>query len=128
MPLPVQAFSWHKVPKQLISVAVYLVFDDNTLCQGIWDLSKDVSKLLERVSAEEVVKADSNLSICINFTVFSFVMAYNNKKVCAIFRWYNTSVSKASTFDSQNSIYLKILGFIRYDFKCFGDKDSFSIP
>ena len=37
-------------------------------------------------------------------------------------------VSQTSTFDSQNSIYLKIFGIIRYDFRCFGHKDSFSIP
>ena len=37
-------------------------------------------------------------------------------------------VSQTSTFASSNSIFLKIFGFIRYDFRCFGDKDSFSIP
>ena len=31
------------------------------------------------------------LSICVNFTVFSFVMAYNNKKIGAIFRCRITS-------------------------------------
>ena len=45
--------------------------------QGIWDLSKVyLTVLLDRVSAGEVLEADSNLSIGINFTVFSFVMAY----------------------------------------------------
>ena len=38
-------------------------------------------ELLERVSAGEVVEADSNISTCINFTVFSFIMVYNNKDV-----------------------------------------------
>ena len=42
-------------------------------------------QLLERVSAGEVLEADSNLSTCINFTVFSFVMAYNNKNVGGLF-------------------------------------------
>ena len=37
--------------------------------------------LLELVFSEEDVEADSELSICINYTVFLFVMAYNNKKV-----------------------------------------------
>ena len=46
-------------------------------------LGRDQPELLE--SDQEVLKADSNLSICINFTVFSFVMAYNNKKVGALF-------------------------------------------
>ena len=33
----------------------------------------------------EAWEAAGILSICANFTVFSFVMAYNNKKVGAIF-------------------------------------------
>ena len=37
-------------------------------------------------------------------------------------------VSQTSNFDSPTFLYLKIFGFIRYDFMCFGDKDSFSIP
>ena len=46
--------------------------------RGIWDLSKVYQpELLEHVSAGEVLEADSNLSSCINFTVFSFVTAYN---------------------------------------------------
>ena len=59
--------------------------------QGIWDLSMVyLPELLEHVSAGEVVKVDSNLSICIYLTVFAFVTAYNNKKVCAIFGFYIT--------------------------------------
>ena len=42
-------------------------------------------ELLERVSVEEVLDANGNLSICINFTVFSFIMAYNNKNVGSLF-------------------------------------------
>ena len=34
----------------------------------------------------------------------------------------------AALIDSPNSLYLKIFRFIRYDFRCFGDKDSHSIP
>ena len=37
-------------------------------------------------------------------------------------------VSPTSTFHSPNSLYLKTFGFSRHDFRCFGDKDSFSIP
>ena len=86
--------------------------------QGIWDLSKVyLPELLERVS--EVLKADSNLSSCINFPVFSFVMAYNNKNVGDVFVCNVTFVSQTSIFDSPNSLYLKIFGFIRYDFRCF---------
>ena len=35
--------------------------------------------------AGEVAKADSDLSICINSTVFSFVMTYNNRNVGGLF-------------------------------------------
>ena len=42
-------------------------------------------ELLERVSAGKILEAASNLSICFNFKVFSFVMTYNNKKDGAIF-------------------------------------------
>ena len=42
-------------------------------------------ELLAHVSAEEVLEANSNLSICINFTVILFVMAYNNKNVGGLF-------------------------------------------
>ena len=79
---------------------------------------------MERISAGEVLEADSNLSVCINnFTVFSFVMAHNNKKkkvpylaVISLF------VSKPSTFNSPNSKQLKIFGFNGINFICFGDK------
>ena len=37
-------------------------------------------------------------------------------------------VFQTSTFDSPNSLYLKIFRFIRYDVKRFRDKDTFSIP
>ena len=68
---------------------------------------------------------DSNLSICINFTVFSFAMTYNIiKKFVSYFDEILHRVSKTCTFDSPNSIYLKIFGFIRYDFSCFGDEDK----
>ena len=42
-------------------------------------------ELLERVSAGEVLEADSNLSTCIKFSVFPVVMAYNNKIVGGLF-------------------------------------------
>ena len=86
-----------------------------------------IPEFLECVSVGEVLQADSNLSTCINFTVFSYVMAYNNKNVGGLFGCYLLFVSQTSTFDSPNSLYLKIFGFIRYD---FGDKDKdlFSIP
>ena len=54
--------------------------------QGMFDLSKVyLPELLEHVSAGEVLEADSNLSTCINFTVFSFIMAYNNKNAGGLF-------------------------------------------
>ena len=40
---------------------------------------------LRLISEGEVMEANSNLSSCINFTVFSFVMAYNNKNVGGLF-------------------------------------------
>ena len=71
--------------------------------------------------------ADSNLSSCINFTVFSLVMVYLNKNVGGLLVANNRNVgglknvgdlmflfvSQTSTFDSPNSLYFKILGFIR---------------
>ena len=85
--------------------------------------------LLERVSVCEILEADSNLSTCINFTVFSFVMAYNNKNVVGLFGCnFTFCAPNRHLWFSKNSLYLKIFGFIRYDFRCFGDKDSFIIP
>ena len=55
-------------------------------------------------------------------------MVYNNKKLVAYFDVILLFVFQTSNFDSPNSLYLKIFGFIQYDFRCFGDKDSFSIP
>ena len=53
---------------------------------GICDLCKVyLPELLERVSTGEVLEANSNLPICINFTVFSFVMAHNNKNDGGLF-------------------------------------------
>ena len=40
------------------------------------------------VFLRETREAAGILSICVNFTDFSFVMAYNNKKVGAIFGCY----------------------------------------
>ena len=42
-------------------------------------------ELVERVSAGKILWAASNLSIMVNFKVFSFVMAYTIIKVCDIF-------------------------------------------
>ena len=55
------------------------------------------------------MEAASNLSICINFLVLSFVMTYNNKKFVAIFGCNVTFVSQTSAFHSINSPYLKKL-------------------
>ena len=69
--------------------------------QGIWDLSKVyLPELLERVSAGKAQEAAGTLSICVNFTVL-FVMAYNNKKVGAIFLCH-------ITFCGQNQLILQI--------------------
>ena len=102
--------------------------------QGIWDLIRvSLSKvylpeLLERVSAGEVLEVDSNLSICINFTVFSFVMAYNNKNVGCPFGCNFTLCVPNQHLSFSKFLYLKVFGFNRYECWCFGDKDSFSIP
>ena len=89
--------------------------------QGIWDVSKEyLPELLERVSAGKAQEVAGILSICVNFTVFSFVMVYNNKKVCAIFGCHITFVSKPRTFNSSNFRYSEIFGFNRIDFMCFG--------
>ena len=37
-------------------------------------------------------------------------------------------LSQTSTSDSPNSLYLKIFGFIRFDFMCFGDKEICCLP
>ena len=47
-----------------------------------------VLELLEHVSVGKVQEAPGILSICVNFTIFSFVMAYNNKKVGTLFGWH----------------------------------------
>ena len=57
-------------------------------------------KLLELVSAGEVLEAISYLSICINFTVFSCVMACNNKMLVAYLGVVLLFVCQTSTFDS----------------------------
>ena len=57
--------------------------------------------MLERVSAGKLLWAADILSIC----VFSFVMAYNNKKVDAIVDVILLFVSKTSTFDSNDNFY-----------------------
>ena len=50
------------------------------LKQGIY-----LPELLERVSAGEVLEADSDLLSSVYFALFSFVISYNNKKVGALF-------------------------------------------
>ena len=86
-------------------------------------------ELLERVSAGEVLEANSDLWTGINFTVFSFVMTYNNKNVGSVFGCnFTFYVPNHHLWFSKFPIFKKIFGFIQYDFKCFGDKDSLSIP
>ena len=55
------------------------------------------------------------LSICVNFTVLSFAVAYNNKKVDAIYGSHITFCVQKSTFNSLISQYLEIFGFIQID-------------
>ena len=94
------------------------------LPQGIWDLSKvNLPELLERVYAGKVQEADSNLSICINFTGFLFVVGYNIKNVGGL-DVLLLFMTLTSTFDTPNSRYLKIYGFIWYNFGCFGEKEQ----
>ena len=88
--------------------------------QGIYNNRYTLSELLERVSVGKTFEADSNLPICVNFKVFSFVMTYTNKKDGAIFGCHIT-FCVPSTFNSENSQYLKIFRFNLIDFMCFGD-------
>ena len=76
----------------------------------------------------EVLEANGNLLTCINFTVFSFVMAFNNKNVGGLFGCNFTFCDINQHHCSLNSLYLKIFGFNGYDFRCFGAKDSFNNP
>ena len=86
--------------------------------QGIWDLSY-LPELLERVCVGEVLEANSNLSTSINFTVYSFEMAYNNKNVRGSFGCNFIFCVPNQHLDSPNSLYLNIFGFILYNFRCF---------
>ena len=47
-------------------------------------------ELLKHVSAGEVWEANSNLSVCINFTVFSFLMVYNDRNIGGLFECHVT--------------------------------------
>ena len=67
------------------------------------------------------------LSIGVNFKVFSFVMAYDNKKVGDIFGYHITFCVITQSFNSQNSQYLEIFGFNLIDFMSFGDKRNAGI-
>ena len=60
--------------------------------------------------------------------VFSFVIVIIIKMLVAYLDVMLLLLSQTSTFDSQNSLYLKIFWFIQYNFMFFRDKDSFSIP
>ena len=65
----------------------------------------------------ELLKLVSGILFC----VFSFVMAYNNKKLVQYVDVILLFVSKISTFDSLNFRYFEKLGFIRTDFMCFSN-------
>ena len=69
-----------------------------------------------------VREAAGILSICVNFTVLSFVMVYNNKQMLPYLAVISLFVSKPSPLNSPNSLYLKIFGFNQIDFMCFGAK------
>ena len=62
-----------------------------------------------------------------HYTVFSFVMAYNNKNVGGLFGYNFTFCVPNQHLWFSNSLYLKIYVFILCDFMWFGDKYSFSI-
>ena len=49
-------------------------------------------------------------------------MAYNNKKIGAVFGCHILFVFKTSTFNSQNLQYVERFGLILIDFMCFSDK------
>ena len=97
--------------------------------QGIWHLRKVyLPELLERVSGGRSIGGDSNQSICINFTVFSFVMANNNKNVGGLFGCnFTFCVPNKHLWFFKFDIF-KNIWIYQYDFRCFLDKDSFSIP
>ena len=69
-------------------------------------------ELLERVSVGNVLAGI--LSVCVNCTVFSFVITDNNKKICAVFKflYYFLCPKPAPWIDSPKSQYSKIFRFI----------------
>ena len=86
--------------KQRTSVTVITMHD--------YGIANNLPELLELVSLGEVFEADiySNLSSCINFTLFSFVMAYTIiiNTLVAYLDVILLFVSQTSTFDSPNSL------------------------
>ena len=79
--------------------------------QSIWDLSKVyLPELLERVAAGKVLEANSNISTCNNFTVVSFIMAYNNKNVGDLFGCNVTLCVPNQHLWFSKFLYLKIFG------------------
>ena len=104
-------------PRRVCQSAIFV----DRYTQGIWDLSKVyLPELLERVSAGKLEPAGI-LSIFVNFKVFSFVKAHNNKTLVPYLDVILIFVFKTSTFNSSNSQYLEIFVFIRINFKYFRD-------
>ena len=66
--------------------------------------------LVERVSTRYVLEAAGILYRSASISVFSFVTACNNKKFVPYLYVILLVVSKTSTFNSQNTIYLEIYG------------------
>ena len=58
--------------------------DDSTLIK-VYTTTGIPTRVVGTYFCGKNLEAASNLSICVNFKVFSFVMAYNNKKVGEIF-------------------------------------------
>ena len=91
-------------------------------------LSKVYLRVIGTCFYGEAREAAGILSICVNFTCFSFVMAYNNKKkLVPYLDVISLFVSKPSTFNYINSQFLEISGFHRIDFVRFGDKGILGI-
>ena len=76
-------------------------------------------EILECVSAGKVLEMAGILSVCVNFTAFSFVIVQNNNKNGAVFGCVLLFVPKTSILDSSNFQYLDIFGFIQINFMCF---------
>ena len=79
------------ITKEKVHNYTYKSTVERRLCYARYILQQVyLPELLERVFAGKILEVASNLSIFVNFKVFSFVMEYNNKKVGGIFGYHIT--------------------------------------